>query len=172
MAKYIGGGQQLGECMRSGVKCLASELVRDGRNPNLLVLPRYADSASPQEQPYQPDNAEGRARFKIAPDHSDDTPPLLTASLPDVTLNWTQASTIGPRVESYKAYRATGSVGAFVLLTTLPVVFGSAPRYVETHTLTYRDSSTIHSTQYRYRVDAVTEDSRVISSNVVTRTTV
>jgi hypothetical protein len=302
MPKYL-GPQQLAECMRSGVKCYASELVRDGRNPHLLVLPRYYDPPQEQERPFKPDDAEGRARFPLAPDHGDDDAPVLggavvtstsllvsgnnpayssdrygwsdtietegltigsltpmtgfgpgtiitlehnaggpyytvgldsgvpneppaedtllditftddiatvtlgasnadqtftgspdsdfsarrywkffldvegirltpgyTYTLPgpsSIALEWTQAGTIGPRVESYKVYRATGA-GAFALLDTFPVEFGPAPDYIETHTLATTDSEVVADTVYRYRVDAVTEDLRVLASNVIT----
>lgn len=290
-----GPPKQLAECMRSGVKCLASELVRDGRNPHLLVLPRYYDPPQEQERPFKPDDAEGRARFPLAPDHGDDDAPVLSGEIEDLTfeallvphsgtlqyadddeyfplpgygsispdpatvgdirlglffhqvlservglalagegaspsptswtyitflddvaartlirselvdegtvefddvfrrywhadpftavttssstytlhisrgalLTWTQAGTIGPRVETYKVYRATGSAGAFSLLETLPVDFGAAPDYTETHTLTLVDSTVENDTLYRYRIDAVTEDLRVLASNVI-----
>lgn len=300
MPKYL-GPHQLSECMRSGVKCYASELVRDGRNPHLLVLPRYYDPPQEQERPYKPDDAEGRARFPIAPDHGDDDAPVLTGDTstnhallisgnnPDysptrygwsdtietdglvigsldpmtgfgpgtiitlehnvtrytvgldsgvpneppaadallsivfvddietvtlgasnaddtfigsadsdfsarrywrffldvegmrltpgytyslagptvIELEWTQAGTIGPRVEAYKVYRAVGA-GAFALIETLPVDFGPAPDYIETHTLATTDSDVSADIAYRYRIDAVTEDLRVLGSNIIT----
>lgn len=60
--RYLGKGQ-VAQCMRSGQKCHASQLVRDGRLPNLLVLPEYADPAHPQERPYMPKDNEGTPRF-------------------------------------------------------------------------------------------------------------
>lgn len=81
MPIFLGKGEQLAICQRSGQKCLASELVRDGRNPQLLVLPEWADEAHPQERPYVPNDQEGKARFVIAPDRGFDSAPVLTAVL-------------------------------------------------------------------------------------------
>lgn len=85
--------------------------------------------------------------------------------MPTVNLTWTQAETIGPRIESYKVYRQAGN-GAFVLLSTLPLVFGSAPLYAWTDpTPAYSDTTAADDTSYTYRVDAYTDDGRAISSN-------
>lgn len=121
MPLFLGKGQ-LAECMRSGVKCYASELVRDGRNPQLLVLPRYADPAHPQERPFKPDDAEGRARFPIAPDHGEDTPPVLSGNQEDITLEITLGSHAG--VIQYADIGEYFPLGPFGLISPDPGVLG------------------------------------------------
>lgn len=81
MGKYFERPGQLATCMRSGIKCLASELVRDGRNPGLLVLPDWADDFHPQEKPYEPHDKEGVPRFPLAPEQHFDVPPVLSVVL-------------------------------------------------------------------------------------------
>lgn len=104
MPKYLPGGQ-LAECMRSGIKCLASQLVRDGRNPQLLVLPEWADPSHPQESPYVPNDDEGKAHYPIAPDHGYDVAPVLLATLGAETTPWESTVNItadlGPQSQSY-----------------------------------------------------------------------
>lgn len=170
MPKYLPGGQ-LAECMRSGIKCLASQLVRDGRNPQLLVLPEWADPSHPQESPYVPNDDEGKAHYPIAPDDDFNVPPVLSLDLVLLTgtLTWTQADTIGPRVESYKVYRATGLT--YVLLTTLSVDFGNGIDDLPVHPLTYTDATLAYDTQYTYRVDAFTGAALHLASNTETITT-
>ena len=167
------GPVQLAECMRCGGKVPASQLQSDGRNPRLLVCstPGCWDPAHPQERPYEPNEVEGLARFPVAPDHIEDEAPVLSESQmsPGLIL-WDPATTIGPRIESYKIYRATGA-GDFALLDTLEVTFGSAPRYEVTVPVSFDDLTTAPDTQYRYRVDAFTQDGRAIASNVITVTT-
>lgn len=168
------GREQIAECMRCGEKVRASELQSDGRNPRLLVCqgPGCWDPAHPQERPFQPNDVEGKPRFPVAPDHIQNTAPVL--SLGDDTIPpqivWTPAGTIGPRVESYRVYRATGA-GAFSLLDTLEVEFGGAPQYEVDPPELFEDSTAVADTQYRYRVDAITQDGRTIASNVLTVTT-
>lgn len=80
MAKYLGKGQ-LAECQRSGTKCHASELVRDGRNPHLLVLPEWADPPHPQERPFVPSPTDGMPRFPVGPENIPVTAPVLTVTV-------------------------------------------------------------------------------------------
>ena len=80
MPLYLGKGQ-IAECQRSGQKCLASELVRDGRNPQLLVLPDWADAAHPQERPFLPSPSDGMPQFPLAPQNIPLTPPVLTVTV-------------------------------------------------------------------------------------------
>lgn len=162
------GGRQIAECQRSGTKCYADELVRDGRNPQLLVLPDWADPPQAQERPYSPSDTEGQPRYPIAPENVFDLLPVLTATqvTVPVKLAWTSSTTIGPRVERYKVMRATGG-GDFVLLATYPITFGGAPRYAVGETLTHTDATAAHATTYSYRIDAITNDSRRLSSNVL-----
>ncbi len=78
MPKFMGKGQ-LAECQRSGTKCFASELVRDGRNPQLKVLPEWADPPHPQEQAFMISPTDGKPRFDLAPELINPTAPELTA---------------------------------------------------------------------------------------------
>lgn len=80
MAKYLGHGQ-LAECMRSGAKCFAHQLVRDGRNPSLWVLPEWADPPHPQEQPFIASPTDGVPRFPVAPENIRITAPVLSVLL-------------------------------------------------------------------------------------------
>jgi hypothetical protein len=107
MPLYL-GGNQVAECMRSGQKCLASELVRDGRNPQLLVLPQWADPAHPQEHPFIPDDVEGVADYPQAPDNLPTTGILLSGYYTNtiMALSWTQARLWGPRAKTYNLRRS------------------------------------------------------------------
>lgn len=49
MAGYARGRLTWGTCGRSGLRCLQSDLVRDGYNPNLMVLPSWRETRHPQE---------------------------------------------------------------------------------------------------------------------------
>lgn len=159
--------RQMAECQRSGIKCFADQLVRDGRNPQLLVLPEWRDEAQPQERPYSPSSSEGRARFPIAPENVPRTASVLTlASNNPPALTWTRAQTSGPRVSSYQVLRATGS-GTFGVLATYPVSYGGAPRYVVTETLSHTDGTAVDGLTYRYRIDAETS-AGTIRSNILT----
>jgi Concanavalin A-like lectin/glucanases superfamily len=128
-----GGREQQAECQRSGKKCRASELVRDGRNPQLLVLPEWADPEHPQEHPYGPDDQEGVAQFPIAPDTLPDPVFSLTGSYVrathTLTLNWTIAQLLGPRAENYAVYKSTDG-GAYSVVGTFPVDYTNATGHV------------------------------------------
>lgn len=89
--------------------------------------------------------------------------------MPTANLTWTQADTNGPRIESYKVYRAAGA-GDYVLLATLPVDYGNGITDVPVHPLAYSDTTPASDTQYTYRVDAFCV-SRQIASNVEMITT-
>lgn len=169
------GPNQLAECMRCGDKVLAADLQSDGRNPRLLVCksPGCYDPAHPQERPFVVNDVEGLPRFPLAPQHGQDTAPVLevASEMMPPAITWDGAETIGPRIESYKVYRAPGASGAFVLQDTLEVEFGSAPRYEVTTPVLFEDPTALVDTQYRYRVDAITQDGRTLASNVITVTT-
>jgi len=49
--RYAKGNNAWGECAKSGQRTLLKNLVRDGDNPNLLVLPSEYDPPHPQEKP-------------------------------------------------------------------------------------------------------------------------
>lgn len=80
MPKFLGKGQ-LAECQRSGIKCHASELVRDGRNPQLKVLPEWADPPHPQEQAFMVSPTDGKPRFDLAPEIISPLAPVLTGEI-------------------------------------------------------------------------------------------
>ena len=133
MALYLGRGQ-IAECMRSGKKCLASELVRDGRNPGLLVLPEWADPSDPQEKPYIPDDIEGMADYPMAPDNLPPTDLVLTGVYnpngsfgSDVVLllhfDGTNGSTTW--LDS-SGYAHTGNLGFNAQISTTHAEFGTA----------------------------------------------
>lgn len=158
--------------MRSGKECYADELVRDGRNPQLLVLPEWADPAHPQERPFIVNDVEGTPRFPVAPRHGQDVSPVLAIEgvlIPPV-LTWSVADTIGPRIESYTVYRGVGG-GELQLLVSLPVDFGDCADTMWISPTTYTDDTAEVDMQYHYRVDAVTNDGRHLRSNEVTVTT-
>lgn len=183
MSTY-GGREQQAECQRSGKKCRASELVRDGRNPQLLVLPEWADPEHPQEHPYSPDDQEGVAQFPIAPDTLPD--PAFTLggvylqAQAKITLTWTQAQLLGPRADNYVLYRTTDG-GAPVALQSFPVDYTNATGHVANiglqkdygHVyyvaLTGSDSPLAVSHTYVYYVGAVDHIGDVVATtNIVT----
>lgn len=150
------GPRQLAECMRSGTKCYADQLIRDGRNPALLVLPEWWDPPQDQEKPFVPNSSEGRAKFPVAPENAPRNASVLrlVANNPP-RLAWTSTQTSGPRVESYQVMRATGS-GAFGVLQTYVIQRAGAPRYTQIETLAHSDNTAVDGTAYHYRIDAIT----------------
>jgi photosystem II stability/assembly factor-like uncharacterized protein len=131
MPRYLGKGQ-LAECMRSGTKCFASQLVRDGRNPQLLVLPEWADPPHPQEQPFIPSPTDGMPRYPVAPENVDIIPPVLIVRLQgppvlsgtllgaDVSLSWTPyGPPEGEIVTAYYVYRIDDD-GPATFIAALP----------------------------------------------------
>lgn len=122
MPRYFGRGQ-LAECMRSGKKCFAHELVRDGRNPQLLVLPEWADPKDPLERPFRPERLEGLPRFDVSPDRVPAlVPTTLAATLGEsaVTLTWAQFSSGSEVMSRYEIYRSIDGA-AYALLDTVTV---------------------------------------------------
>lgn len=173
MPKYLGKGQ-IAECQRSGAKCYASELVRDGRNPQLLVLPEWADEAHPQERPFLPSPSDGMPRFPIAPDNVSVIAPVLAVHVVGTvaTLIWSPALTIGPLFEHYRLYRSDDD-GAFTLVNSQEVVFGGIDRFAITEPSTFVDTVVLGHT-YDWRLDVLGADdsnSPTTSSNIVSATT-
>lgn len=166
--RFLGKGQ-IAICMRSGIKCKASELVRDGRNPALLVLPEWADPAHPQERPYVPEDEEGTPSFQPSPENPPVTPPVLTAVPefgPQVHLTWTAAvRAAGPRIEEYDVYRDAGT--GFVLLTTVAVVYDMFGGVI-TPGLSYVDHAVVAEALYSYKVVGLTSSGQGLTSNTVT----
>ncbi len=70
-------------CQRCGKKLPASELVNDGRNPQLLVCGDCWDPAHPQERPFVVNDTEGMARFPVSPEQPFDTLPIATVEIDD-----------------------------------------------------------------------------------------
>lgn len=157
--------------MRSGIKCKASELVRDGRIPSLLVLPAYADPPQPQEQPYVPNDLEGAPRFPVSPDNPQpNIPPVLSGEVDDEELanllTWTAGGfAAGPTIEEYDVYRDDGD--GFVLVDTVVLEFDGIGR-VTGPALAYTDTDVVNGETYSYRVTALTGGGRGLTSNVVT----
>lgn len=172
MPKFLGKGQ-IAECQRSGIKCFAHQLVRDGRNPQLLVLPEWADPPHPQEQAFVTSPTDGKPRFAIAPENLPAVvPPVLAVVSPAVSaaLTWSAAETDRAAFETYKVYRALGAEGAFAVITTLEVDFGDAVFYAPVVPSGHTDTTVAPATTYRYRVDALDKYGRTAASNVVSFT--
>lgn len=160
--------------MRSGIKCKASELVRDGRIPSLLVLPEWADPPQPQERPYVPNDVEGKAPFDISPDVTPVVPPVLAAEASEeelaVVLQWSAAEfTAGPRIEDYDVYRSDG--GAFTLLDTIVLEYDAFGAVVGP-ALEYVDTVVAADVEYTYKVVAHTGSGQSVASNTASATPV
>lgn len=158
--------------MRSGIKCKASELVRDGRLTSLLVLPEYADEAHPQERPYVPMDDEGSPRFPVSPDQTPTTAPVLSGEAGELEgtsvnrLQWTAAErAAGPRIEEYDVYRDSGA--GFELIDTVVLEYDEFGG-IEGPALEYDDSDVDAGIEYSYRIIALTGDGLSLGSNVVT----
>jgi hypothetical protein len=112
--RYLGRGQ-IAVCQRSGIKCHASELVRDGRIPSLLVLPEWADPPQPQERPYVPNDLEGAPPWQPSPESMPaPVAPVLVAAIAgnDVELTWTAATSESFLPTEYTVWRATDGAAA------------------------------------------------------------
>lgn len=159
-SRYLGRGQ-IAVCMRSGIKCHASELVRDGRIPSLLVLPEWADPPQPQERPYVPNDMEGTPRFDVSPDVTPVIPPVLTAEVPPdspstpvlsieqslselaAVLTWTASEPgDGDSIEAYTVWRSENG-GDFELYIV-----------IDPPALTYTDTGITEDGTYEYYVVA------------------
>lgn len=123
MARSLGRGQ-LAECMRSGTKCRASELVRDGRNPELWVLPEWYDPPHPAEKPFVPSVTDGQPRHRVAPER---LPRALASALDAfldegaVVLLWLPFDSPAAQIASYKVFRAVDDGDPVLLVTVVPV---------------------------------------------------
>lgn len=167
-SRYLGRGQ-IAVCMRSGIKCKASELVRDGRIPSLLVLPEWADPPQPQERPYVPDDMEGSPRFPVSPDTvsaASLVPPVLSAEGEldgSITLSWTAAEWLaGPRTDTYRLLRSEDGAD-FVLIETVTVeydIFGG----ITGPALTFNDTDVVPGESYRYKVTAIADGASQVSN--------
>jgi hypothetical protein len=98
MSLYLGASQPA-ICMRCGAKVFASQLVNDGRNPQLLVCGADCwDPAHPQERPFVINDTEGLARFPVSPEQPFDTNPVATVEFfnpDDETFDITPAAAEG-----------------------------------------------------------------------------
>lgn len=166
--RLLGKGQ-IAVCQRSGIKCHASELVRDGRLTSLLVLPEWADEAHPQERPYVPVDEEGTPRFPVSPDQTPTIEPVLTAEATEfgtIELTWTAAERVaGPRIEEYDIYRDSGDG-----LTLIDTVFVEYDAYggIVGPGLEYEDTDVVEGATYSYQVIALTSNNLGLASNTVT----
>jgi len=164
------GRNQIAECQRSGKKMLARELVRDGRNPMLLVAPEWADPAHPQERPFIPDGAESKARFPIAPENLKFTAPVVAAVQVGglVRITWTQAD-FGPSSlpDIYTLYRSVNG-GAFSVLNEITVEYTRFGALVST--LLFDDGAVVGGNTYSYKMVATNDLFDSPESNVVTLT--
>lgn len=122
MARYL-GANQIAECQRCGVKGLARDLVRDGRNPQLLVFADCYDPPHEAERPFVPSDTEGMPRYPLAPENrSAPVASTLGAVLgATVTLTWAQFSAPASQIVTYAVHRGIGA-GAPALLATLTPV--------------------------------------------------
>lgn len=186
MPQYL-GRNQIAECMRSGAKCYAKDLVRDGRNPSLLVLPEWADPMHPQERPYIPDDIEGAAEWPMAPDNLPPTNLMLSGSYyaggHQMGLVWNQATLWGPRAKTYTLRRSTDG-GAYSDISVNLVDYtnitghdtsvGVVKDYGHVYFVatTYTDSTPLDNHIYTYQVAAVDDvGDDVATSNIVTLNT-
>lgn len=165
MSKYL-GRNQIATCMRSGAKCRAADLVRDGRNPALLVLPEWADPPHPQERPYVPMDVEGKARWPISPENLTFVAPALDAvgAAGRVNLTWTIAQ-YGPDspVATYDIYRSVDGGVAYTLLHTVTVVYTSFGALVTPSV--YVDLAVLSAHTYFYKLTATSQQGFTLDSN-------
>lgn len=151
--------------MRSGIKCHASELVRDGRIPSLLVLPEWADPPQPQERPYVPNDLEGAPRDQPSPEVMPAaTPSVLTALISgaNARLNWTRTLSDSFLTTDYAVYRSVNGAPA-TLRTTLHVTNNLYRG--GTTTLTYLDTAVTLANVNVYTVVALSDGQQVATSN-------
>lgn len=153
--------------MRSGAKCRAADLVRDGRNPALLVLPEWADPPHPQEQPYVPKDVEGKARWPLSPDNLTFIPPVLDAvgAIGRVNLSWTIAQ-YGPDspAATYDIYRSVDAGVTYTLLHTVTVAYTSFGALVTPSV--YADLAVVSAQTYFYKLVATSQQGFVTESNI------
>lgn len=164
MPRYLGKGQ-VGICQRCGFKFKASELVNDGRDPQLRVCTGCADPAHPQERPFVPDDVEGVPRFKPSPENLPaDTPAVLTADIDglNVELSWEGAESDRWIADSYNVYRSVDGADPVLLGTvevTYDLIHGTDP------VLEYTDTTANLLLSNVYTVRAVWGEDEVSTSN-------
>lgn len=104
--KYAKGSRAWGICGRSGKKALLSELVFDGRYPNMRVLPEYFEGRHPQE--YLPKIDDPVALYRPSPEVIlPPTAPILQVLSGGGTANlvWTPSETDITEIASYTIFR-------------------------------------------------------------------
>lgn len=104
--KYAKGSRAWGICARSGAKALLSQLVFDGRFPNMRVLPEWWEGRHPQE--FLPKLDDPIALYRPSPEViRGPTAPVLVVTL--VTgvpqLVWSPSETDITEIASYTIYR-------------------------------------------------------------------
>lgn len=178
--------------MRCGVHGLARDLVKDGRNPQLLVLTTCGcyDAKHEAERPFVPKAAEGKARFPISPelfppeeielegvvdidvDAWDDDAWDEEAWDVDawdlgggIELEWTRPVMHNVRIENYEVFRSFAGA-AFELIETIAIEYSDFME-VENEPEEHRDTGADDAGTYRYYVEAVTANGRRYRSNTV-----
>ncbi len=155
-------GQQ-GECMRCGEVGLAANLIRDGRNPRLLVFPDCYDPPHPAEKPYVPKTTEGKARFPVATELLPSPTGLALATNvagSEVRLDWTLLQHEGPVPSRYELYRSLDG-GAYSLVMVFGANYEIERQASAITPRQFRDTGLAAGT-YRYRLDAVIGDPPVV----------
>lgn len=103
---YARGSLAWGICQRCGLRALLNDLVFDGRFQWLRVHPECFEDKHPQERmiPLR----DPIALYRPSPEDNDITTPVLVAQKVGnaILLEWTRATTQGPRIEGYIVYRS------------------------------------------------------------------
>lgn len=169
MGRYLGRGQPA-ICYRCGVKGFAKDLIKDGRNPSLMVLSTCGcyDPIHEAERPFVPKNLEGKAKYPISPDQLPPVEIVLTGSISvgeGAILSWGRPTTEGPRIEEYEVWRSIDE-GPFELIDTNTFVYSDFMQVLnepEGHT----DTDAADPGLYRYYVEAISGNGRRFRSNTL-----
>lgn len=191
MSRYLGRGQPA-ICDRCGCKGYAKDLIKDGRNPGLLVLKTCGcyDPAHEAERPFIPKNQEGKARFPISPENLPPVEIVLTGSISGgelawfmdawaedawdeeawaigvgAILEWNRPTTEGARIEEYEVWRSVDE-GPFELIDTNEFVYSDFME-VENDPEGHTDVDAADPGLYRYYIEAVTGNGRRHRSNTL-----
>lgn len=107
--KYAKGRRAWGICARSGAKALLSELVFDGRFPNMRVLKDWWEDRHPQE--FLPKLEDPIALYRPSPEViAAPTAPILSIVAGNLSaiLTWTPAESDITEISSYTIFRGVG----------------------------------------------------------------
>lgn len=191
MGRYLGRGQPA-ICDRCGVKGFAKDLIKDGRNPGLLVLKTCGcyDPYHEAERPFVPKNQEGKAKYPISPDQLPPVEIVLVGSISGgelawlfgawdedawdedawaagvgAVLNWARPSTEGARFEAYEIWRSVDE-GPFAVIETKEFEYSDFMQVLN-EPEGYTDSDAADPGLYRYYVEAVSGNGRRFRSNTL-----